>query len=148
MNNFSFDTEKLVQYGDIALFSDFIETTESCSKRQCHEMDIFLKFQTFSPVLSVYALMVFNFFQTFFTTYLIINYLFSSLKWLTYSENAYRNPHQNSRLCDWWMFYLVDHSLAEGKMRQIQLPPAAFGMILKAASCMHFQEQNRLYRVF
>jgi hypothetical protein len=46
------------------------------------------------------------------------------------------------------MFSLVNHSLAEGKMRQIQLPPAAFGMILQAASCMHFQEQNRLFRVF
>jgi hypothetical protein len=31
--------------------------------------------------------------------------------------------------------------LAEGKMRQILLPPAAFGIILQTASCKHFQEQ-------
>jgi len=76
----------------------------------------------------MHALMVFSVFQNslpstiiFFYLYFlkstIINFLFASLKLLTYFENAYWNPPQNSLLCDWSMFSSADLSLAAEKMR-------------------------------
>ncbi len=50
-----------------------------------------------------------------------INFLFTSLKFLTNFKNAYWNPPQKSLLCDWSMFYIADLSLAAGKCTRINL---------------------------
>jgi hypothetical protein len=56
-------------------------------------------------------------FKSFSLPYAIISFLFSPLKSHNF-ENAYRNPPQNSLLCDWSMFFSADLSLAAGEMRK------------------------------
>ena len=56
----------------------------------------------------------------------------------------------NSLLCDWSMFSSVNPSLAAGKMRKKYLVTGSFQYAFtesQAASCMHFQYQNRRFRV-
>ncbi len=45
---------------------------------------------------------------------------------LTYTENAYWNPLQDSLLCDWSMFSCVEPLLAAGKMRKIHFVTGSF----------------------
>jgi hypothetical protein len=56
--------------------------------------------------------------KSFSLPYIIIKFLFVSLKLLTNFENAYWNPPQNSLLCDRSTFPGVDPSLAAGKIVQ------------------------------
>jgi hypothetical protein len=86
--------------------------------------------------------MVFQVFKKILLPITIINFLFASLKLLKIFKNAYWNSPQNSLLFDWLMFstvVLTSHWL-QGKCAWVNLS--------QAASCKHFQCQNRGFRVF
>ncbi len=62
------------------------------------------------------------------------------------SETLLRIPF----LCDWPMFSSADFSLAAGKMRENYLVTGGFLYYFtesQAASCKHFQWQDRRFRV-
>jgi hypothetical protein len=82
-------------------------------------MNIFLRSKHCNEFFSVHALMAFKVFQK--LGYTIINFLFVSLKSPTNFENAYRNPPQNSFLCDWSKFSSSDFSLAAGRDNALEL---------------------------
>ncbi len=95
-----------------SIFSPCFPTVLSKLKEQCHEMVIFVN-QYFLCMRCWLSMS----FKSFSLPYTLINFLFASLKLLTYFENAYLNPPQNSLLCDWSMFSSADLSLAAEKMR-------------------------------
>ena len=80
----------------------------------------------------MYALTVSRSFKSFSVSYIIIIFLFASLKLLTNFENAYRNPPQNFLLCDWSMFPSADLSLAAGKLRKYELVTGGLKVQLSA----------------
>ncbi len=83
--------------------------------------------------------MVFKVFQQILLPFTIINFVFASLKLLTNFENAYWNPSQNSLLLA--DVLSADLLLAAGK-KCVRVN------LSQAASCKHFQCQNRRFRVF
>ncbi len=86
---------------------------------QCQEMDIFWRSKHFDQYFLCIRWWFSRSFKSFSLSYTIINFLFASLKLLTYFENAYWNPPQNFLLCGWSV-------LLQGKCGRSTLSPAGF----------------------
>ncbi len=109
-------------------------------------MDIFVKGLNIL-ISTVYALLGFTrSFKSISLPHTII-YL---LLLLTNFENAYWNPPQNSLPCDWSFFTSADLLLAAEKILKELIVTGGLRYDFtesQAASCLHFQSQNRRFRV-
>jgi hypothetical protein len=77
--------------------------------------------------------------------YLILQFLFTSMKLFTHCVNAYWNPPQVSHLCDWSMFSSLHPSLDNLEMHQNISVTGGFRYDFswsQAAFCVHLYGQN------
>jgi hypothetical protein len=105
---------------------------KSSLKGRCHERNIFLKVLYIHSKLSVYALMVLQGLSKAFTI-TIINFLFASFEF----ETLLRIP-----------FSVIDRCSLVPTSHWLQAASSMIFTESQAASCNHFQCQNRSFRVF
>jgi hypothetical protein len=111
-------------------------------KGQWHEMNSF--FEGLNILISTFCVCADGFqglSKAFHYLTQILTFCCAVLNLLTNFGNDYRNPPQNSLLCDWSMFYSTDLSKwLQGKCARINLS--------QPASCKDIQCQNCRFRVF
>ncbi len=101
-------------------------------------MNIFVNVLTFYQYFLCMGWWFSRYFKRFSMPYTNIYFLFASLKLHSNSVNANWNHPQNSFLCDWSMFFRVDHSVVAGK-NKIVTGGFRYAIIeSQVVSCTHF----------